>query len=240
MLGIVGIIFALQLVGTTAQADFKDRARKHFVQGKAYFAQGEYKKAISAFYSASSLMASPLLDLNIARCHEKLGNNKAAIRLYKKYLKKTPEASDREKVQAHVQELEKRIAPKKEDVYIDLEQEIVAKVEQPSTQPSAVQSSSETTSAPTSQSTSQPTIDQMELPHEASSAAARENAIAPGGPLEPINSEEGPVYKQWWFWGVCGVAIAVTAFVIITSIPVHSSSNQIQTISMPERFQASF
>ncbi|MCA9667320.1 MAG: tetratricopeptide repeat protein [Myxococcales bacterium] len=119
------LLFCVQIAAPRAAAagkpDPRERARQLFVQGKKAYAAGKYADAIIAFESAGKIKASPILDFNVARCLDKLGQLKPALARYRAYLKARPKAKNRAEVDKRVKALEAAIAKHKADPYEDLE-----------------------------------------------------------------------------------------------------------------------
>lgn len=64
--------------------------------GYAYEGQGDYQKALDSFQSvvdAGESFLQPWGYLNVGRCYEKLGKQQEAIRTYRTYLEKFPDAA---------------------------------------------------------------------------------------------------------------------------------------------------
>ena len=90
-----------------AQADPtpEEVARAHYVSAQAYFKQGRVADALREFEEAYRIAPRPAFHYNIAICQEKLGNDAEAIAAYERYLEESPDAPDREAVQAHIDQL---------------------------------------------------------------------------------------------------------------------------------------
>jgi hypothetical protein len=88
----------------------RDRARSHYGKGKALYESGDYKAAIAEFAAADSIEPAPLLEFNIALCYERLGDSKEAVRRYRVYLERKPNAANRGEVEIKVKRLEAEIA----------------------------------------------------------------------------------------------------------------------------------
>ncbi len=75
-----------------AAGDDPDReiARRHYLQGAALYSEGKYQAAIDEFEIARRVHASPALDFNIARCHDRLEQLAPAIENYERFLASHP------------------------------------------------------------------------------------------------------------------------------------------------------
>jgi len=205
----------------------EDRARELFRRGKEFYAQAQYEEAIGAFKAAGLIRPSPMLDYNIARCHEKLGQVKEAIGAYQRYLKAKPYASNRDSVQQRIGELKQKLtaappAPADEsgDHAPDAEEPASAPVAAPVAAPPPPVTAplqAEEPGAPLHEAMrSSPAEDrpaQTRQQTRPAQAPRRQNPYqAPGKP------DEGPFYKQWWFWVGCAAGVAIVSFVIATAV----------------------
>lgn len=83
-----------------------DVARDHYQAGRALFEEGRYRDALAEFARADAVVSSPMNRYNIALCHERLGNDQAAISEYRAYLRALPDADNRRDVEARISALE--------------------------------------------------------------------------------------------------------------------------------------
>ena len=97
------------LVTSTAHAgggDATAKARQHFQKGKQLFEAGKFRGAIAQFAAADKLAPAPVLEFNIALCYERLGERGEAVRRYRHYLTRVPDAPNRDAVEQKVEKLE--------------------------------------------------------------------------------------------------------------------------------------
>ena len=94
------------------QTDADRRAREYFLKGKKAYQEGLFEEAMKNFKMARSVRPSPILEYNIARCHDKLTQHKEAIEAYKRYLVFSPEAPNRKSVEARIKALEELVRKK--------------------------------------------------------------------------------------------------------------------------------
>jgi tetratricopeptide (TPR) repeat protein len=93
--------------GTTAE----DRqARSEFQAGRDAFDGGRWEDALTHFQKAYELSPRPVLLYNIAKAQDNLGQLRAALGTYKRYLAAVPEAGNRGAVERRVAELEVEVA----------------------------------------------------------------------------------------------------------------------------------
>ncbi|MBE7448061.1 MAG: hypothetical protein HS111_03980 [Kofleriaceae bacterium] len=78
-----------------AQGDPRVEARARYTAGKQKFDAGDYRGAIADFSAADQLAPSAVNDFNIALAHERLDDPGQAIRYYRSYLDRQPNAPSR-------------------------------------------------------------------------------------------------------------------------------------------------
>jgi tetratricopeptide (TPR) repeat protein len=96
---------------TTSESRRAD-AKARYEQGAAAYSAGRFKDAVDLFLEADSLAPSAPLSFNIARAYEKLGDDSGALRWYRDYLRRAPEAANGKEVRAAVDNLEDRLSRK--------------------------------------------------------------------------------------------------------------------------------
>jgi hypothetical protein len=74
------------------------------------FGQRRYEDAVRAFQKADAIQPSAALSFNIARAFERLADAPAALRWYRDYLRRAPQATNSAEVQARVSELAATLA----------------------------------------------------------------------------------------------------------------------------------
>jgi tetratricopeptide (TPR) repeat protein len=116
-LGVAGVVLGaalgLSTVGTARAASpsaeavaeaRRSEARAKFDAGVTAFGQRRYADAVQSFVEADALVPSAPLSFNIARAFERLDNPAAALRWYRDYLRRSPQAPNTAEVQARVSE----------------------------------------------------------------------------------------------------------------------------------------
>src|SRR5262245_32245257 len=101
-----GVVITVTANSHPAYADGRDEARQNYEQGKKMYANGDYKGAISAFARAEQLAPSAYNDFNIALCYDKLGEADIAVKYYRSYLAKAPDAPNKAAVEASIARLD--------------------------------------------------------------------------------------------------------------------------------------
>ena len=212
-------ILAAPVAVRTARADDTAEARQHYTKGKQLFDGGDYRGAMAEFATADKMAPSPLLEFNIALCHERLGEKAEAVRRYRLYLDRVPDAQNRTQVEQKIHQLESEM---KAD-----------SAPPPAAEPPPSTGPAEAAPPPAAEAAPAPTGDQdldrvnridigkVRSQREAGSdggggSAAAATAPAPEGEANasaPRRDEGGkkskPIYKQWWFSVVAGVSAII-------------------------------
>jgi tetratricopeptide (TPR) repeat protein len=212
-----------------------ERARAHYAEGRARFARGDFTGAISEWERADALVPAPLLDFNIALAHEQRGDRAQAVVHYRRYLERDPQTTSRAEVELRIRRLESelRAAPVTGEEPTGPPPVEPPPVEPPPVAPPPVapaEPASGTSDGPAtgsaapgdeaSRPASAPAVadpqlaraaavdvaavrDQRGLQPPAALTAPRTSQPAAAAQPAPIGK---PVYRQWWFWVVVGVA----------------------------------
>lgn len=104
------LLVLIFVTGGSARADEIELARQHYAQGSKDFDLGLYDKAIQEYMAAYDAKPDPALLYNIAQAHKLAGHPMEAVRFYRTYLSRVPDAPYAEEVRAKVVELQKAIA----------------------------------------------------------------------------------------------------------------------------------
>ena len=83
------------------------RAKKLFREGEKLFALGKFSQALAKYEKAYEAKPIPAFLFNIGQCHRNLGDYDQAIFSFRKYLKLSPDASNRDAVLEYIDELER-------------------------------------------------------------------------------------------------------------------------------------
>jgi tetratricopeptide (TPR) repeat protein len=89
-----------------ADADAKAHARTVYERGARAYAEGRFAQAVDLFLEADRIFPTPLLRFNIAKAYDRVGHPSGALRYYRDYLSRAPDAADAQEVTARVRELE--------------------------------------------------------------------------------------------------------------------------------------
>jgi tetratricopeptide (TPR) repeat protein len=107
--GFAAVLLMVVAAAPVARADDVSQARDHFRKGSKAFDLGHYAEAIKEYEAAYDLKEDPALLFNIAQAYRLDGDNQNAVRVYKSFLHRMPEAPNRVEVQRRIAELEKVI-----------------------------------------------------------------------------------------------------------------------------------
>jgi tetratricopeptide (TPR) repeat protein len=89
-----------------ADADAKAHARALYERGARAYAEARYTQAVDSFLEADRAFPTPQLRFNIAKAYDRIGQPTGALRYYRDYLRRAPDAADFQDVTARVRELE--------------------------------------------------------------------------------------------------------------------------------------
>lgn len=89
-----------------------ENARARYREGVDAYRSGHYRESIDYFLEADRLSPSAVLSFNIALAYEKIDDPAAALRWYRDYLRRAPDAKDKASVEATVHGFEQRLAAK--------------------------------------------------------------------------------------------------------------------------------
>ena len=106
----IALVTAAAAFSSPALAEDKDAARREFAEGTRRFDLNEFDAALTAFRNAYLAYEDPAFLFNIAQCHRQLGHKSEAIQFYRSYLRKRPDAANRDEVNSTVAALEADLA----------------------------------------------------------------------------------------------------------------------------------
>ena len=105
------LVVVVVALGGTARAADKAKAAEAFRAGTQHYDLGEYDQALAAFKEAYRNFEDPAILYNIAQCYRQRGDGAQAIRSYRMYLIKEPNAPNAEEVRGLIRSLEKQTPP---------------------------------------------------------------------------------------------------------------------------------
>jgi len=94
------------------EAVAKARARLLFEKGVTAYREGRFYDAVDIFLETNRLYPDPKLSFNVGKAFEGLGNQPGALRYYREYLRRLPDAPDAQEVESHVHQLEQALSQK--------------------------------------------------------------------------------------------------------------------------------
>jgi len=104
---VVTLVVTLLFAGVAVASDPAERAAKrHFDKGQKLFNLGKFEGALEEYQQAYDAKPIPDILFNIGQCHRNLNNYDAAIFSFKKFLKLSPDAENRDQVEEYIAELE--------------------------------------------------------------------------------------------------------------------------------------
>ncbi|HEY2745109.1 MAG TPA: hypothetical protein VGL86_10820 [Polyangia bacterium] len=105
------VIVAVLSIAVAASAGPEDRAaaREHYAKGTKAFDLGRYDEAIAEYVAAYELIDDPALLYNLAQAHRLAGHPRDALRFFRVYLSKVPNADNRADVESKIAELQKTV-----------------------------------------------------------------------------------------------------------------------------------
>jgi len=90
----------------------KERAHLLYEKGVTAYREGRFYDAVDIFLETNRLYPDPKFSYNIGRAFEGMGNQASALRYYREYLRRLPEAPDAREVEGHVHQLELALSQK--------------------------------------------------------------------------------------------------------------------------------
>lgn len=166
-------------VGGVARADDSADAKRLFISGTRHFDLTEYDAALNDYKEGYRKKDDPVFLYNIAQCYRLLNKNDDALRFYRSYLNRKPDAVNRAEVETKIAQLQQAIA---------------AQEQARSTPPTATLRPGE---SPAATAAAEPTV------------AATAPAVTTSGDVHAGADKPTPVYKKWWLWAGIGGAVAI-------------------------------
>jgi tetratricopeptide (TPR) repeat protein len=89
--------------------EVSERARQSYDEAAAAYAAGRYREAIRLLLETARLKPSPELSYNVGLAYEAMGDVPQALKYYRDYLRRMPDAQDRTEVEGGVRRLEAKL-----------------------------------------------------------------------------------------------------------------------------------
>ncbi len=103
-------VVAILAGSLSADEDPTARARQLFDSGRRHYDLAEYEAALDDFKEGYRLRDDPVFLYNIGLCHRLLGHKPEALRFFKNYLSRQPDAPNHADIERRVQALDEEIA----------------------------------------------------------------------------------------------------------------------------------
>src|SRR4051812_18849462 len=84
----------------------KEKARAFFRTGTQHYDLGEFPEALTDFKEAYRFYEEPIFLFNIGQCHRQMGQKEQAIRFFRVYLSKSPNAPNKTDVKDMIGKLD--------------------------------------------------------------------------------------------------------------------------------------
>jgi tetratricopeptide (TPR) repeat protein len=192
-LAVVLLLAAPALAQTPGSAEAKAKAKDHYRSGGSHYDLGEFADALNEFKEAYRLYEEPTFLFNIGQCHRQLGQKEPAIRFFKVYLSKSPNAPNKADVRDMISKLEVALAEERKS--------------QSGKPQGTIEPPDSHVTEPKPEAKPEP---KPEVAPEAKPEPKPE--VKPEVKPQPVVVEkapEKPVYKKWWLWTAVGVVVAV-------------------------------
>lgn len=206
--GVVLLCVCVAAIPASAWADDAIEARARYESGVRHFDLTEYEPALADFKEAYRNKPDPVFLYNIAQCHRKLGNTDEAIAFYQNYLRREPDARNREEVERRISELE--AIRQAGNPFAAPTTSLPGAGTRPTATPAPVSPPTPgvaPTATPASTPAMQPKAEAAPVSATPSPAAALDFSSHD----EATPKDGGGFYKRWWFWTAVGVVAAGTA-----------------------------
>jgi tetratricopeptide (TPR) repeat protein len=241
----IAMLVTVALVGTHADmalaADVNiARAKKHFKQGQVHYANGEYSGALEQFEAAYSYKKLPGFLFNMGQCHMEMKHFDMALKRYNQYLRESPKARNRAKVEDLMRQataaktvLAKKVMTKQPAVQKSkaMSKPIVAKkqtVKKVQVKSKPALAKAKIAKKPTGsvikviQATLLDNIPLAPLVVPIQDPALI--ALTPStGLVNTMSEEPDSIYESWWFWSIATsvVAASISAVVLTQNSPTQ-------------------
>ena len=192
---------------TTAFAeDDAAAAKAHYQAGVRHFDLSEYEPALADFKEAYRNKPDPVFLYNIAQCHRKLGHTDEAVTFYQSYLRRAPDAKNREEVERRIPDLQ---------TIRDAESASISNSNGGKNRPPPVSTEAQQQAVAETTALASPAVTDL------------------GVRVESAPNTSGAIHERWWFWtAVVAVAASATTVAIImaerdpTKIPTSTLGAQ--------------
>jgi tetratricopeptide (TPR) repeat protein len=179
-------------------------AKAHYATGVRHFDLSEFDEALVEFKEAYRNKPDPVFLYNIGQCHRKLGHIDEAINFYQSYLRRAPDAKNREEVERRIAELQSLREAKSATI---------TKSNGGEPRPSPLSPEAQQKAAAETASSPVPT-------------AAVEFSSQDQSDPQPRSA----IYNRWWFWTAIGAVAAGT--VTVATIMAERDPTKVPSTSL--------
>lgn len=147
------LVALLPLAAGGQELDERQRAaaRDHYAKATSFFDLGRYDEAVAEYEAAYQIKNDPALLYNIAQSHRLAGHAAPALRFYKRYLTRQPDAANRAEVEAKIASLERVVEEQRKSQNLPPDQTLT-----PNARPAVAPPVSDTATAPASAAVTPP------------------------------------------------------------------------------------
>jgi hypothetical protein len=242
---LIAVLVSVALIGTHADmalaADVNiARAKKHFKQGQTHYANGQHTKALEQFEAAYSYKKLPGFLFNMGQCHMELKNFDMALKRYNQYLRESPKARNRSKVEdlmrqataakaamtpkVVVAKAAVKTSPAKAKPVVTKKKPV--KKVTPKAKPVVAKAKvSKKPRAPVIKVIKAARVDDLPLaPLVVPVQEPALSALTPStGLVKTVGEESDSIYESWWFWSIATsvVAASISAVVLTQNGPTQ-------------------
>jgi tetratricopeptide (TPR) repeat protein len=163
-------------------------AKAHYETGVRHFDLSEYEPALAEFKEAYRNKPDPAFLYNIAQCHRKLGHGDEAVTFYQSYLRRAPDAKNRDEVERRIAELQSPRAVESAPI--------------PNTSGGGPRPSPTSTEA------------QAKAAAQTVVTPLARSTIDLSAHEETAPKPHSAIYTRWWFWTAIGAVAAGTAVTV--------------------------
>jgi tetratricopeptide (TPR) repeat protein len=191
----IAVVIAMALLSAPVRADDPNSARAHYQRGTTLFDLGKYIEAAHEYEEAFAAKNEPALLFNMGQAYRLGGDYASALRSYRAYLRRSPNAANRADVEDHIANLQK---------LVDEQKHASNSPPTGTMQPGSIPPSSGATTTPGAVATPVP-------------GAALTTTV-------PAQPEQPPLYKRWWLWTAVAAVVIVGVAVGVTATPHNASA----------------
>ena len=114
---LIALVVQLPAVSVHADTDpaVLKRARRYYKEGKAAFELGKFRRALQHYEEAYKIASLPGLLFNIGQCYRNVGEYEKAMFSFRLYLRKVPDARNRDAVRTLIGDLGRKIEDQREE-----------------------------------------------------------------------------------------------------------------------------